>query len=355
MKKYFVLFVSLAILFAFAEASQAQVKPKKKVKIEKKKRGKPLGEDGKVARPDKPGKPLGKDGQVARPDGLKGSPKVNKGSASLVFFYFGDEPTVTLAQETMELYRAMKDYDKVVLLKHELVDGKYVVSQRALNKADVVDLPTNENINKYLGELTREGYYIDVWIFSHGSYDKWFRTSTGTDGSEGKFRESDIKNLPENTGFEYLPIRMVYQVNCHAYHLISAWREIGAKTALGARSVNFYPYEFARFATQWNKGNKTFKEARDKADETTPRSPTNIYIRDIDAPQQKRDGKWSGCKAGYNVLGTTEEALECGEEYFTTCWSHLEWKDNGKTTMLHSSWKIVAGDYDLTKKTKPEW
>jgi len=248
----------------------------------------------------------------------------------------------------------MQDYKKVVLLKHEKVAGKYEVSQRALNKADVVDIPTNENLVKYLKALTQQGYFIDVWIFSHGA-QTYFRTSEGTDGTKGKFTKSDILNLPENTGFDYILIRMVYQVNCHGYHLISSWREIGAKTALGARSVNFYPYEFARFTTQWNKGNKTFKEARDLADEKTPRSPTNIYIRDIDAPKQKRNGEWSGCKAGFNVLGTTEEALECGEEYFTTCWDYVDWRENGKSTMLYSSWKIVAGDYDLTKNTQPKW
>ena len=125
MKKYLALFISIVFLFAFVETSNAQVK---KTKTEKKeKSGKQIGEDGKVTKPQKSRKTTGKDGEVTRPKGKLTKPKIHKGSASLVFFYFGDSPATTLAQETMELYRAMQDYDRVVLLKHKLTNGKYVV------------------------------------------------------------------------------------------------------------------------------------------------------------------------------------------------------------------------------------
>ncbi len=299
------------------------------------------------------GKPKTGGGQVARPKGRERTPKVTKGAASLVFFYFGDSTKTTLAQETMELFRAMQDYEYIVLLKHKRVAGKYVVSQTALNKADEIATPTKANLEKYLIELAEKGYMIDLWIFSHG-WKNGFRASKGTDGTHDAFTKDDIKHVREASGFKQLPIRMVYQVNCYGSSLIGTWRSIGAKTGLGARDVNFYPYEFARFATQWNNG-KTFKQARDKADEITPRGPTNIYIRDIHAPQAKKDGKWSGCPFGYNVLGTTDIAKRCGKEYFTKVWK-TPWKGDGKSTMRYTSWKIVAGDYDIiTKNTTPKW
>lgn len=315
-----------------------------------------FGKDRKVTRPAG-GKNMPESGGVAKPEGALGTPKVYRGSASLVFFYFGDSPFETFFQESMELYRAMKNYKKVVLLKEETPHGMKV-SQRALNKADKVAMPTRENIIKYLKELTKEGYFIDVWIFSHGS-SGGFRVYDSTQANKnGRFSTSDIQSLPESTGYKYIPIRMVFQVNCYGYDLIDDWRKIGAKTALGSRQVSFYPYEFSRFASQWNKG-KTFKEARDKADSITPHQPVYTYVSTIMAPEAKRDGKWDGCPLGYNVLGTSNKALECGRDFFSTksIWADklLTWRGNGKSTMDYSNFKIAAGDYNITKNTVPKW
>lgn len=356
MKKYFIPLLAVLLTIGLNNTVFSQEKTKKKIIKTEKRSGKPLGEDGQVAKPNKPGKHLGKGGQVAKPEGSLATPKTYKGSASLVFFYYGDSPSETFFQESTELYRAMDDYKKVVLLKEESYNG-VKLSQRALDKADIVAMPTRENIKKYMEELTRQGYFIDLWIFSHGSKSGFRVYDSGEPDHNGSFSTTDIKNLPEDTGFKYIPIRMVYQGNCYAYDLIDEWRSIGAKAALGARLVNFYPYEFARFAYQWNHG-KTFKEARDKADKLTPKSPANIYTRDILAPQTKKDGKWSGCPAGYNVLGTSAKAKECGEEFFSSdeIWAYPQiWQGDGKSTMEYSSWKIVAGDYNIKKETVPEW
>ena len=306
-----------------------------------------------VTKPAKSGKTIGKSGTVAPPKTSGNKPKVTNGSASLVFFYYGDSPFITLFQETTELIRAMENYDKVVLLKHEKVDNTYIVSLPALNKADVVEKPTKANLKKYLKKLAKDGYMIDLWIFSHGAKDKYFIVSEGTDGSSDEFTYNDILTVQKESEFSQLPIRMVYQGICYGRNLIEAWRKIGAKVALGARDVNFYPYEFARFATQWNKG-ETFKTSSDKADENTPKGPAYLYIRDIDAPKQKNAGQWNGCPFGYNVLGTTDKAKKCGKEYFTEVWE-TPWNGDGKSTMDFTSLKIVAGDPNITKNTIPTW
>jgi len=77
-----------------------------------------FGKDKKVTRAAG-GKNMPESGGVAKPEGALGTPKVYRGSASLVFFYFGDSPFFTFFQESMELFRAMKNYKKVILLKEE--------------------------------------------------------------------------------------------------------------------------------------------------------------------------------------------------------------------------------------------
>jgi len=232
------------------------------------------------------------------------------------------------------------------------------VSQTALNKADKVAMPTRENIIKYFKELTKEGYYIDVWIFSHGSPNGFRIYDSAQSQNNGTFSANEIRSLPKSIGFKFIPIRMVYQVNCFGYDLIDDWRAIGAKTALGSRQVCFVPYEFQRFAIRWNQG-KTFKEARDIAEEITPHQPSYTAVSTITAPDAKNKQLWGGCPFGYNVLGTTEIALKCGKEFFTTpaIWAgeSLIWKGDGKSTMDYSNFKIVAGDYNITKNTVPKW
>jgi hypothetical protein len=343
MKKLLIILLMGFICVFISNPGYSQVKSTKKIiKKERQKRQ---------------GKPLMKDGKTTRPNKHLSTPKIHKGSASLVFFYYGDSKFITFFQESMELFRAMKNYKKVVLLKEENPHG-LTVSQTAINKADIVALPTKDNIIKYIKELTSEGYFIDVWILSHGS-PSGFRVFDSTKpNNNGYFYDNDIRSLTESTGFTFIPIRMVYQVNCFGYDLIDDWRAIGAKTALGARQVSFYPYEFSRFAYQWNH-EKTFRVARDKAEKNTPPDPVYTYISIYTAHKEKKDGNWSGCPTGYNVLGTTQKALECGKEFFTTkrIWAGetLLWKGNGKSTMDYSNFKIVAGNYDLRKSTVPTW
>jgi len=308
-------------------------------------------------RPPAGGKPSGESAQVARPESAKKLPSADRGAASLIFFYFGDSVATTLAQETMELFRAMRDYDFKVLLKHELVAGKYVVSQTALNMADVVDEPTTANLKTYLRRLAADGYLIDLWIFSHGlkrENDGGFRTWKAGSQPHDEFGIDDIRETLEGSDFKLLPIRMVYQCNCYGQSLNAAWREVGAKASLGARDVNFYPIEFSRFANQWHQG-KSFIEARDWADKNCPKAIVQNYIRDIDAPREKTKGTWPGCPFGFNVLGMSDEAKQCGRVYFKEVWKNPPWQGDGISTMNYCAWKIVVGEYEITKNTKPVW
>jgi len=297
-------------------------------------------------------------------------PDVTKGAASLIFFYFGEKDYIkTLGQETMELYRAMEDYEYVVLLKHRRKIGKFELSQRAVKKANKVDKPTTDNLIKYIKELAQDGYMIDIWIFSHG-WKGGFRASTGNDRSQGECKMSDLEKglSSDKTGFTKMPIRLVYQVNCHGGYkdMRLAWRNLGAKVVFGARSVNFFPYEFSRFAIQWNKGKKA-GDCRDYSCSKTPTSPTELFCIPNNAhtnrkkwdPNGKNEKGYYGCVRGYNVLGTKKKALECGKKYFTASISNggwgVKWKKNGKTTMKYASWKLGGGDYSITQKTKPTW
>ena len=189
---------------------------------------------------------------------------------------------------------------------------------------------------------------IDPWVFSHGSTGS-FRASKGIFGQNTSFTVDDIYLAQKNSGFSKLPIRMVYQVNCYGSSLIQAWRSVGAKVVLGARLVNFFPYEFKRFAYQWNHGRRA-KGARNISQDQTPKEGAYIVIREWGR-------RWGGCPLGYYVLGTSEKAKECGEKYFTeACPGHpLPWRGDGKRTMVYSSHKVIRGDLNIKKSTVPRW
>src|SRR5678809_233534 len=102
--------------------------------------------------------------------------------ASLVFFYFGEDSYLNrLAQETVPVYRALTGYDYSVLLRHDTAVGKLDLSARDASAADEVDLPTKEDLVRYINELGEDGYEVDLYIFSHG-WPYQFRASLGQYG-----------------------------------------------------------------------------------------------------------------------------------------------------------------------------
>ena len=103
-------------------------------------------------------------------------PAANKGAASLLLFYYGDSKYETLGQETLKLKKAMEGYNCNVLLKHNHLSNWADLSQKDEKLADIKDRPTKENFFKYLIQLTDDGYFIDVYLFTHG-WTNSFRVS----------------------------------------------------------------------------------------------------------------------------------------------------------------------------------
>lgn len=281
------------------------------------------------------------------------APRITKGAASVVFFYFGDSKYTTLAQETVKLKLAMEDYKQVVLLKHDEIPNFWDLSTKDEKLADVITKPTNQNLVNHMIELAQDGYMIDLFVFSHGWTNK-FRTSQGTHGQNDSFGTTDILSefSSSRTGLTQMPIRMVYGVNCYGKTMAPTWREIGAKVTAGARYVNFYPNQFGKFANEWNKGNVTFENAVKASDTATTRTLVQTYISVVHAPSTK--GQWGGCPFGRFVLGDHD----CAREYFTDQWlSSSEWQSNkdGKDNMNYSSKMFIGGEKTLTKNQTPNW
>lgn len=271
---------------------------------------------------------------------MKNSKLGSKGPASLVYFYFGDNFFTTFVQEVgVNLGLALKDSKKSILLKESDNNGVKISVDR---KGD--DTPTKANFIKYARQLVDEGYYLDIYIFAHGTSGKV--CMKGDD-----LLASDITESlgPKATGRENFPIRMVYQMNCYGQTLNDAWRSIGAKAVGGARYVNFYPNQFNAFAQAWNKGTVAFKEAWTDCDTASSRTVFQTFIL-ADALATRK--KWGGCALGQTVLGTKS----CAKDYFKWKFS-LEWQSSksGKENMNYSSTKLLDGETSITKGARPSW
>ena len=267
-------------------------------------------------------------------------------TASLVFFYMGESSYLNrLAQETVPTHLALTGYDKTVLLRHEtdLVisdDIRIELSEKAEQMADVVDIPTRDNFVKYLDELGKDGYVVDLFVFSHGGKNT-FRVSKGTYGDNtaisGRYIEKHV---------DPLKLRMVWQCNCFGSTLNDTWRKLGARVTGGSRSVNFYPTRFKGFMKRWLKG-EGYGTAVAKSDTRLVRTPVQIYIP---ADAAVRSKEWNGSlfKAA-RVLGKTEEA----EAYFRECWIGDEWREgkSGRQTLNYSSRFLIEGNRKTTKST----
>ena len=277
-------------------------------------------------------------------------PQVNKGTASITCFYYGDSKYTTIAQETLKLKKCMDGYNRTVLLKHETVPSWLDLSEADERRADIKDLPTKANLKRYICDLANEGYMLDLYIFAHGSPNS-FTTSRGSHGQDDYMRAADITGLPAQANLSKLPIRAVYQGQCYGQSLISEWRSIGAKVVAGARGVTFYPHGFGNFIKDWNKRTVTFNAAvRDSQTgwvRTTGQASMQVHAT-------TNRGKWGGCPFGKTILGKHK----CAKAYFREFWySNSEWRqgDSGKQNMNHSSHMFVGGSTGITKASQPSW
>lgn len=267
-------------------------------------------------------------------------------TASLVFFYFGEDSYVrALAQETVPLWRALKGYDKAVLLHHEIKAGPFELSQRAQRQADVLDLPTKENLAKYLNALGDEGYEVDLYIFSHGLPNK-FVVSLGEYGDSEmvtrRWLEANVRPLN---------LRMVWQCNCYGSTLNDCWRGLGAKVTGGAQFVNFYPTRFKGFIKRWQDG-ETFAGACSRSDTKWSHTPVQAFMV---ADAATRADAWEGdVGLAFKVLGNNEHS----QRYFRECWleeDEIPGGKSGKQVMNNSSKMLIEGDRSLTKDKALTW
>jgi hypothetical protein len=275
-------------------------------------------------------------------------------SGSLVLFYYGNSKFLTTFQETIRLKRAMEGYDYVVLLKHNEIPGLIDISEKDEELADVVDIPTPDNLFKYLRQMASDGRMIDVWIFAHGSPGS-FSGSGGTHGTMDDISDTRIRDelAPAKTGLTQVPIRMMWSTACYAAGRNEAWRSVGAKAVAGARGVNFFPHQFGKFAEEWNKSNVSFRAALDRSDTGVSRAVGHSAML---AYARITQAQWGGCPGVKTVLGKHA----CAKRYFTEVWFYLrpaDYVDNlsGRDNMDYASEKLAAGNDDLTKSATPSW
>lgn len=277
------------------------------------------------------------------------TPAANK-SAVLIYFNFGENSEYTkLFQDTVKLKKAMEGYQRIVLLKSQEVPSWLDLSEADEKKADVILPPTKNNFFEQILDLTNKGYYIDIYIFSHG----WNERFGPKNSDAQQILSSDITSrlAVSATGYKAIPIRMIWSSTCYGRTLSNEWTNIGAKTVAGARYVNFYPHNFGNFVNDWNKGNVSFSKAIADADTNLVRTAGQTYILADAAATNK---EWGKCPFGQTVLGNND----CAKDYFTTQWiADAEWLKNksGKENMNNSSALIVSGSGNLTKNTKPTW
>ena len=261
-------------------------------------------------------------------------------TASLVFFYFGEDSYVrALAQETVPVWRALEGYDKTVLLRHEIDLGPFELSERAEKRADVLDIPTKEHLAKYLNELGDEGYDVDLFIFSHGLPNK-FVVSNGEYGDSSMVTQNWLE-----ANVRPLNLRMVWQCNCYGSTLNDCWRNLGAKVTGGAKYVNFYPTRFKGFIEGWQQG-QSFAGACSRSDTKWVHTPAQVFIM---ADAATRANVWGGSPlSALGVLGNNEHS----RRYFRECWLGDDVPDgkSGKQIMNDSSKMLIEGDRNLTSK-----
>ncbi len=267
-------------------------------------------------------------------------------TASLVFFYFGEESYMNaLAQETVPLWRALEGYDHRVLLSHDVNAGPFDLSKRAEKMADVRLAPTKENLVRQLNRLREDDYVVDVYIFAHG-WRGCFQTSLGNYGkNELMYDVYLMSHVPDS-----LKIRMVWQCNCYGSTMNFAWSRLGAKVVAGTSHVNFYPTRFKGFIQRWQDG-EDFASSIEGSDNARVRTPVQAYIVS-DALARRKE--WGGTifQAGC-VLGDNKAS----RRYFTRCWNQSPWTSGrtGREVMNQSSRMILSGDSRITQGSRLVW
>jgi hypothetical protein len=282
------------------------------------------------------------------------TPAANRGAASLVYFNYRDAPSARLVRGPLQLRKFMQGYAfRVLLLRHRAAPGFLDLSARDERLADIVAPPTRTNFFARLLDLAAEGYTIDVFLFCHG-WKRGFGGADSADAGEDQIENDDIAAslASARTGFTCMPIRIVWGTDCRGCERNAAWLGAGARAVSGSRATNFYPGGANGFIDAWNQGDVSFEQAVAGADTEVVRTVAQTWLAYVDAPAQKRAGRWGGCGFGKTVLG--DDA--CAKAYFSACWAlDGDWEAgrSGMEMMDISSFKVRGGDTSLTKNGVP--
>jgi hypothetical protein len=255
-------------------------------------------------------------------------------SAALTIFYFDDNLFYSLVQNAqVNLQHCIDGYDKSVLLKEDY-------NPVGQDRPTELGKPNREVFLNNLVELADEGFLVDIFLFAHGNDDRIYlanNLSLTNDLLRAELAASE-------TGHAELPIRMVYQMNCYGQSFNQTWLALGAKVVSGARSVNFYPNQFNKFAAEWKKGHVPFSEALRLSNTESSRTVMQSLI----AADALTKFNFDKCPIGRTVLGDHA----CAKSYFDANWGlGDEWQAglSGTENMNYFSRIFRVGLTNLTR------
>ncbi|HVV88210.1 MAG TPA: hypothetical protein VHE35_34450 [Kofleriaceae bacterium] len=274
------------------------------------------------------------------PDVCDEEEKGQKGRASLIYFHMGNGPMETFFQAFgTDLSKAMTGYDYKVVILDPTYAGPFLVNAPALAQADLILDPYEDNLYAAMREITRRGYDMDLWIWSHGAqfsrdgghtfhteimseddgecWDPHGHEVCGNgldddqdgvvdeaacivkppgppdeicwnaldDDADGIVDEADgiwdteiAQNLtPTRIGTPLVPIRMTYSIACFNEGMNWAWSQVGAYVTSGTIGVDFYPVFYGGFADAWN-ASSSYSAAVVASDRPGDRSLVNTYV-----------------------------------------------------------------------------
>lgn len=243
---------------------------------------------------------------------------------SLVYFHYGDGFINDVVQNVgTDLVPALTGYDHTVLLIDDTQIGPYKLNAAALDAAEVVMLPTEQNFFAAMRDLTTQGCDIDVWIFSHGWPDwdvqpdnsvivgggeisAYADDDLGTDEPDITTDELLAATDPAVSGTPSVPVRMTYATACNYKEWNAAWLQVGAKVTSGATDINFTPNFYDNFVASWN-ANATYGTALATERTIAKEDLAFGYIKTVPG------AKWGCIGAGNTVV----DMNPCAFDFFT--------------------------------------
>ena len=327
------------------------------------------------------------------PDVCDQAEKGQKGRASLVYFHMGDGPMTTFFQAfATDLSKALAGYDYRVVILDPTYAGPFLVNAQALGQADLVLDPFEDNLYLAMQEITRRGYDMDIWIWSHGaqmtrvglqrtdimSLDEdecapmpdeicgngldddgdalvdegdcgpvpqgeicWNGSDDDGDGfvdeADGIFDSEIVQHLtPDRIGTTLVPIRMVYSIACFAEGMNWAWDLVGAYVTSGTLGIDFYPVFYGGFADAWSSAS-TYADAVVLSDKPGDRSLVNTYVDLQSVPWNCDDVSFPN---GQEELLEVRALNPCARDFFVD--------DDGAEVGDDAVYDIGASAYDAS-------